>query len=175
MPTAEIAAAADRLGVRPVFTAHPTEAARRSILTKLRAIADELDAEASRAALLRPGRRATPARSEHRLAELIDTLWQTDELRLTRPDPRDEARNAVYYLTDLAADAAPQVLADLATIAAASSASTVPTDRAAADVRHLDRRRPRRQPVRHAGGHPRRAADPARARHPHGRGGACRT
>jgi phosphoenolpyruvate carboxylase len=115
VPVAEIAAAADHLGVRPVFTAHPTEAARRSILAKLRAVADELDAEAtSRATYGSDAREAV--RSEHRLAELIDSLWQTDELRLTRPDPRDEARNAVYYLTDLAAESAPRVLADLATI-----------------------------------------------------------
>ena len=74
-------------------------------------------------------------------------LWQTDELRLTRPDPRDEARNAVYYLSDLAADAAPQVLTDLATTLRALGVTMPPTARPLI-VRHLDRRRPRRQPVR---------------------------
>ncbi len=115
VPVSEIATAVDHLGIRPVFTAHPTEAARRSILSKLRAIADELDAQAGREATDGPDARER-ARSEHRLAELVDTMWQTDELRLTRPDPRDEARNAVYYLTDLATDSAPRVLADLATV-----------------------------------------------------------
>jgi len=110
VPTAEIAGAARRLAIRPVFTAHPTEAARRSILTKLRSIADELDLEAADAVLY--GTRVS--RTDRRLAELLDLLWQTDELRLDRPDPTDEARNAVYYLRDLYADAAPQVLDDLA-------------------------------------------------------------
>jgi phosphoenolpyruvate carboxylase len=124
--TEEIAAAARRLAVRPVFTAHPTEAARRSILSKLRAVADELDAEAA-AAVLYGACDSGP--STRRFAELIDLLWQTDELRLERPDPTDEARNAVYYLKDLYADAAPQVLDDLAETLRGLGVETAPTAR----------------------------------------------
>ena len=136
VPTDEVAAAARRLAIRPVFTAHPTEAARRSILSKLRAIADELDEEAVRAARYavapgdgtpRPDGAPTPG--DRRLAELIDLLWQTDELRLTRPDPTDEARNAVYYLADLYTDAAPQVLADLSDTLRDLGVPTAPTAR----------------------------------------------
>jgi phosphoenolpyruvate carboxylase len=121
VPRDEIAAAARRLAVRPVFTAHPTEAARRSILSKLRAVADELDAEAA----------AAGARAFHdrRLAEILDLLWQTDELRADRPDPTDEARNAVYYLRDLYADAAPRVLDDLADTLRGLGVETPPTAR----------------------------------------------
>ncbi|BCB86918.1 phosphoenolpyruvate carboxylase [Phytohabitans suffuscus] len=126
VPTDEIAAAARRLAVRPVFTAHPTEAARRSILTKLRAVADELDAESAAAILY--GATESP-QTERRLAELIDLLWQTDELRLDRPDPTDEARNAVYYLRDLYADAAPQVLDDLTDTLRSLGVETAPTSR----------------------------------------------
>jgi phosphoenolpyruvate carboxylase len=126
VPVDEIAAAARRLAVRPVFTAHPTEAARRSILSKLRAVADELDSEAA-AAVLYGASDSGP--STRRFAELIDLLWQTDELRLERPDPTDEARNAVYYLKDLHADAAPQVLDDLADTLRGLGVETSPTAR----------------------------------------------
>ncbi|MDT5041956.1 MAG: phosphoenolpyruvate carboxylase [Actinoplanes sp.] len=126
VPADEIAAAARRLAVRPVFTAHPTEAARRSILSKLRQLADTLDAEAAAAVLY--GASDTAA-STRRFAELIDLLWTTDELRLDRPDPTDEARNAVYYLKDLYADAAPQVLDDLADTLRQLGVETGPTAR----------------------------------------------
>jgi phosphoenolpyruvate carboxylase len=124
----EIAAAAHRLAVRPVFTAHPTEAARRSILVKLRAIADELDGEAARAAFYGPDA-ADSGRTQARLAELIDAMWQTDELRQARPDPRDEARNAVYYLRELEAAAAPQVLTHLDEILRGLGVVPRPSDR----------------------------------------------
>ncbi|MER5700789.1 phosphoenolpyruvate carboxylase [Micromonospora sp. NPDC002296] len=126
VPAEEIAAAARRLAVRPVFTAHPTEAARRSILSKLRAIADELDAETANAILYGA---SDEGPANRRLAELLDLMWQTDELRLDRPDPTDEARNAIYYLRDLYAEAAPQVLDDLADTLRTLGVETAPTSR----------------------------------------------
>jgi phosphoenolpyruvate carboxylase len=125
VPAAELAGRVSRLAVRPVFTAHPTEAARRSILSKQRAIADELDTEAAAAALY-----GAPAGGrDGRLGELLDLLWQTDELRLDRPDPTDEARNAVYYLRDLHADAVGRVLDDLAATLHRLGVPTPPTAR----------------------------------------------
>jgi phosphoenolpyruvate carboxylase len=100
IPHDELAAEMGRLAVRPVFTAHPTEAARRTVLYKLREVAELLErGEADRDA---------------RLEETVDLIWQTDELRIARPDVVDEARNAVWYLDGLHADAVPHVTAELA-------------------------------------------------------------
>src|SRR3569833_2239453 len=79
VPSDEVAAAARRLAIRPVFTAHPTEAARRSNQSKQRQLADALDAEAAAAVLY--GASDTTA-SNRRFAELIDQHRQTNELRL---------------------------------------------------------------------------------------------
>ena len=121
----EIATGARHLAIRPVFTAHPTEAARRSTLAKLRRVADLLEAEALNAAAL--GSSTVSKRTNQELAEVVDLLWQTDELRLVKPEPADEARNAIYYLNDLHADAAPAVLDELAEILGELGAEVPPT------------------------------------------------
>jgi phosphoenolpyruvate carboxylase len=91
----------DNFSVRPVFTAHPTEAARRSVLSKMTTIAQLLEQPDS-------------LTKSERLAETIDLLWQTDELRLGRPEPLDEAVNSIYYLDELLQDTVPEVLASFA-------------------------------------------------------------
>ncbi len=105
---AEVADAVNTVQLRPVFTAHPTEASRRSILDKLAEIAVlvELRAAAS-------GDESAHGRIDRRVDELIDAIWQTDELRRERPDPVDEARSILYFLTEVVSDGVPELLDDM--------------------------------------------------------------
>jgi phosphoenolpyruvate carboxylase len=76
--------------VGPVFTAHPSEARRRTILEKLRAITDGLDS-------LEFGRPLPQERDERlrEVAEEVEGLWLSDTIRSTRPTVLDEVRQGL--------------------------------------------------------------------------------
>jgi phosphoenolpyruvate carboxylase len=81
-----------RICVIPVFTAHPTEVARRSVMFKRRRISDIL--EHLDLLGIPPAEFATLERDL--LAE-ITALWQTDDVRDARPTVRDEIRMGLDY------------------------------------------------------------------------------
>lgn len=92
----EVEAVLARAELRPVFTAHPTEASRQSVLAVLRRIADGLDRELP----------------DGQLGGLVDLLWQTDEIRLDRSTVADEIRSVSYYLEQLGRRAVPDLLGE---------------------------------------------------------------
>ena len=116
---AEVQAALERLELRPVFTAHPTESSRQSVL------ADPA-----------PGRprRSTAARPTTRLAALVDLLWQTDEIRPGKPTVADEASAIGWYLEQLARTTVPELVGEFEREVRAAG-FTVPAGRAPARAR----------------------------------------
>lgn len=92
MSRAEAMALLARICITPVFTAHPTEVARRSVMFKRRSIADLLE---------RIDTIPLPAVEldalEAQLIAEITALWQTDDVRSARPTVRDELRMALDY------------------------------------------------------------------------------
>ncbi len=100
---------AKRLGsveYRPVFTAHPTEASRRTVLEKRAEIAELLSQRINA---------TTPqkTRIDRRTGEIIDLLWVSDELRQVKPTPVDEARSIIFYVERLVESALPAFWDDL--------------------------------------------------------------
>ena len=78
--------------ITPVFTAHPTEVARRSVMFKRRRIGEFL------ATLDRiPVPEQDLARLEQLVLAEITSLWQTDEVRSRRPTVYDEIKMGLDY------------------------------------------------------------------------------
>ncbi len=102
-----IADAVHSVELRPVFTAHPTEASRRSILDKLTGIARLIEARRL------PSGSSFTERIDRRVDELIDAIWQTDELRRAQPDPVDEARSILYFLTEILREGVPELFEEM--------------------------------------------------------------
>ena len=109
----------DELMIEPVFTAHPTEATRRSILEKEQRMARYLV------------QRLDPSLPANEVQRLIDRVrmeqtiaWQTAEQSHKRPTVADEAEHAHFYLANTLYRIAPLLHESIAE--AAASAFGVP-------------------------------------------------
>ncbi|TAN02979.1 MAG: phosphoenolpyruvate carboxylase [Rhodanobacteraceae bacterium] len=93
--TQELLACLATLDVEPVFTAHPTEAVRRSLLEKEQAIVQALVAgfDAART----PRERAV---DHQRLRMALTAGWQTAEASAIRPSVQDEFEHVSFYLAE---------------------------------------------------------------------------
>jgi phosphoenolpyruvate carboxylase len=92
-----------------VFTAHPTEVARRTVLFKRQRIAAEL-AQLDRLPL--PVKDAE--QGERAIAAEIAGLWQTDEVRRHRPTVQDEIKMGLDYYPGVLLETLPSVYEELA-------------------------------------------------------------
>lgn len=104
----EVRSLLNDLWIMPVFTAHPTESKRRTILLKLKAIAADLY-DLNYCALL-------PAEEDavvQRIRENIVLLWQSDEARDRRPTVMDEVREGLYYYETTLFHLVPQIYQEL--------------------------------------------------------------
>ncbi len=93
-----------QLHIEPVFTAHPTEAKRRTVLSKLRHIAGML--------YEREVRDLLPAEEEllqRRLLAEVTTLWLTDYTRTRKPEVTDEVRTGLHFFETSIWQVAPQI------------------------------------------------------------------
>lgn len=95
--------ALDALVIEPVFTAHPTEAVRRSLLEKEQAIIRQLLADLD-------GQQTPDERraSQAQIRMALTAGWQTAEASPIRPSVQDEADHIGFYLGDVLYRAVPQ-------------------------------------------------------------------
>jgi len=97
-----------RVDVGPTLTAHPTEARRRTVITK------QLEIAAAARAL--HGERLTPGdRSilEQRIRAAVSLLLMSDDVRARRLNVDDEARNGLFFLSHSIWQTVPQLARDV--------------------------------------------------------------
>ncbi|MDR9445679.1 MAG: phosphoenolpyruvate carboxylase [Haloquadratum sp.] len=99
LDAAAVQAMLEAILIEPTFTAHPTEARRKTVKAKLRSIGERLR---------RLDERALSAAEAEAIwqtvtAEVV-SLWKTAQIRTRRPEPQDEARNVQWYLESVLFD-----------------------------------------------------------------------
>lgn len=102
-------AALGKILVMPVFTAHPTEVARRTVLMKRRRIAEALE-QLDRL----PISTDEIERTEAQILGEITALWQSDEVRLSKPMVTDEIRMGLDYYPMVLFATVPNLYAEIA-------------------------------------------------------------
>jgi phosphoenolpyruvate carboxylase len=98
-----------KIEIMLVFTAHPTEVARRTVLFKRQSIAAELE-QLDRLPLTE----REAEKHEQAILTEITALWQTDEVRRRRPTVRDEIKMGLDYYPTVLFDTLPTVYEGLA-------------------------------------------------------------
>jgi len=82
--------------VEPVLTAHPTEAKRVTVRERHRAVYELLVESENERLTSRELRRI-----KDNITAVLETLWTTGEIHMTRPNLKQELRNALYYLREV--------------------------------------------------------------------------
>ncbi|HEX2204694.1 MAG TPA: phosphoenolpyruvate carboxylase [Longimicrobium sp.] len=95
--------------VVPVFTAHPTEVSRRTVLFKRARIGRALE-RLDRLPLPDPD----AAAQEEAIAAEVTALWQTDEVRRSRPSVRDEIQMGLDYYRQVLLSTVPTLYDEMA-------------------------------------------------------------
>jgi len=98
----------DDVLIEPTFTAHPTEARRKTVKSKLREISTSLETLDER--LLTNKEKAQVWQD---IDAEVTSLWQTPQVRNRQPDPEDEARNVQWYLENTLFDVVGEVYDEL--------------------------------------------------------------
>jgi phosphoenolpyruvate carboxylase len=93
----------DNLAYIPVFTAHPTESKRRTVMEGLRRIFI-LDKQM----VAQPLTPYDKKQLRGKLKAQIQILWGTDEVRAVKPTVRDEIKNGLFYFNHSLFEAVPK-------------------------------------------------------------------
>lgn len=85
--------------IQPTFTAHPTEASRKTVKSKLRSVAEDIQMLDSVQLTDRE-----QGKVKRDLSAEVTSLWQTPQVRKQRPEVTDEALNVQWYLENVLFD-----------------------------------------------------------------------
>ncbi len=104
----ELMSLLEKIGMKPVWTAHPTEARRLTTLITLHEIFEIIAKQ--RTEMLSPNEKKIIT---SRLKEKITMLWQSDDFRHLKPTVLDEVRSVLYYFDTSVIDIIPDIYKSL--------------------------------------------------------------